>query len=214
MSFNLRLLSTEGWTFSIVLFMSAFIVLILLTYSLRNNHVVHFDQMILTGFHTLKTPYLDHFFSSITWMGSLWILLPLYLLLSVTLSSHIEHFEKLVGITFWGTVITVYVLKYELERKRPHFFGPIHELPIDPSFPSAHTAQITAFALGVSLALYQTYTPYQSIMTSALIFVVISVAISRMYLQVHFPTDIIAGFLVAFMWSVIAFWIVKSGVLK
>lgn len=202
------------WSFSILLFISALIILILLTHSLRNDHVLHFDQMILTVFHTLKTPYLNHFFSTITWMGSLWILLPLYLLLTITFSSQIEHFEKILGITFWGTVITVYLLKYELERKRPHFFGPIDGLPIDPSFPSAHTAQIAAFALGVSLALYHTHTPYQSILIALLIFLVISVALSRMYLQVHFPTDVIAGLLVALMWSIIAFWIIKSGVLR
>lgn len=213
MSFNLRLFETDTGIYSILFFLISFIMLLLLSQHLRHTYVVHFDQTVLSWFHHIRNSQLNHFFSTITWMGSLWILLPLYLILTILISPHIQHFEKIVGITFWGTIGTVYFLKYNLERTRPHFFVPINELPIDPSFPSAHTAQITAFSLGILLALYETQTLYKNITVSILLFVVLSVAFSRMYLQVHFPTDVIAGFLVAFMWGIIAFWVVKSGVL-
>lgn len=213
MSFNLKFLSGESWPLSLFLFGAAFILFILLAHYLKNNHVVYFDQSVLTWFHTIRHPYLDHFFSTITWMGSLWILLPLYLVLTLTLTPQIEHFEKILGITFWGTVITVYALKFEFERKRPLLFGAIHELPLDPSFPSAHTAQITAFAFGLTLAFADTQSLYQGVLFSLLLLLVLSVSISRMYLQVHFPTDIVAGILIAFMWAVITAWIVKTGVM-
>jgi undecaprenyl-diphosphatase len=213
MSFNLKFLSGESWAFSLIAFGTAVIIFILLAHYLKNNHVVYFDQSVLTWFHTIRHPYLDHFFSTITWIGSLWILLPLYLLLTFTLTPHIEHFEKILGITFWGTVITVYALKFEFERKRPLLFGAIHELPLDPSFPSAHTAQITAFAFGLTLAFAGTQTLYQGAVSALLILCVLSVSASRMYLQVHFPTDIVAGVLIAFMWAVITGWIIKTGVL-
>lgn len=208
-------LKFESWSFSLFLFFSALILFVLLALHLRHSFVSHIDQSILSWFHSLKSPALDSFFTTITWMGSLWILLPLYILLSIFLSSYIEHFEKTLGITFWGSVITTYYLKYELERTRPHFFGPIGELPIDPSFPSAHTAQITAFALGISLAFFTSQTSTHGLgLTLLLIFLVVSVAASRMYLQVHFPSDVAAGFLIALMWSILAFGIVKSGVMK
>lgn len=213
MPLNLKFLSSEPWPFSLFLFVAALITFILLSHYLRNDYVVHFDQAILTWFHSIRHPFLDHFFSAVTWMGSLWILLPLYLLLAITLTPHIEHFEKILGITFWGTLITVYALKFEFERKRPLFFGAINELPLDPSFPSAHTAQITAFALGLSLALAGTQTLYQGVISSLLLLLVLSVSASRLYLQVHFPTDVLAGVLIAFMWAVITGWIVKTGVL-
>ncbi|HLD24112.1 MAG TPA: phosphatase PAP2 family protein [Sulfuricurvum sp.] len=213
MSLNLKFLSGESWQFSLFLLGAALLMFILLAHYLRNDHVVYFDQSVLTWFHTIRHPYLDHFFSAITWMGSLWILLPLYLLLTFTMTPHIDHFEKILGITFWGTLITVYALKFEFERKRPLFFGAINELPLDPSFPSAHTAQITAFALGLSLALAGTQTLYQGVISSLLLLLVIVVSASRMYLQVHFPTDVLAGMLIAFMWAIITGWIVKTGVL-
>ena len=139
-------LKFENWHFLLLFFFGVLLLFFLLTLHLRHSFIAHIDQSILSWFHSLKSSLLDHFFATITWMGSLWILLPLYVLLSILLSSYIEHFEKILGITFWGSVITTYYLKYELERTRPHFFGPIGELPIDPSFPSAHTAQISAFA--------------------------------------------------------------------
>lgn len=213
MSDNLKFISGESWLFSPIALGVAFIMFILLAHYMRNTHIVHFDQTVLTWFHTIRHPYLDHFFSTITWMGSLWILLPLYLLLTLTLTPHIANFEKILGITFWGTVITVYALKFEFERKRPLLFGAIHELPLDPSFPSAHTAQITAFALGLTLALAGTQMLYQGIIFSLLLVLILLVSASRMYLQVHFPTDILAGILIAYIWAILVTWVIKSGVL-
>lgn len=215
MSLNLRFFWTETGIYSALLFLSALSIIILLSQHLRHPYVMHIDQGILSWFHSIRSTSLNHFFSTVTWMGSLWILLPLYLIVTIAVSPHILHFEKMLGITFWGSVITAYVLKYELERARPHFFGPIGTLPIDPSFPSAHTAQITAFALGISLALYTSQPASQGWgLIVLLAFLAVSVAASRMYLQVHFPSDVLAGFLIALMWGIIALGIVKSGVLK
>lgn len=215
MPLNLRFFWTETGIYTVLVFLIALGMLVFLSQHLRHTVVLHFDQSILAWFHSIRSSPLTHFFSTLTWMGSLWVLLPLYILLSILITPHIHHFEKILGITFWGSVLSVYAIKYTLERSRPHFFGPINELPIDPSFPSAHTAQITAFALGISLAFYHSEGWNQGVgLSFLLIFLVVSVAASRMYLQVHYPSDIFAGLLVALMWSIFALGVVKSGVLK
>jgi undecaprenyl-diphosphatase len=73
-------------------------------------------------------------------------------------------------------------------------------MPEDWSFPSAHAAQATAFALAWLLR------PGRSpgrIEVSVLAAVVALVAVSRPYLQVHFPSDVIAGVLLAAVWVVL-----------
>lgn len=210
---NLRFFWDQTWNYPLIVMLSTTLLLLLITSSFRNDTVPLFDRVILGWFHSIQKTYLTHFFNSITWMGSLWMLLPLYLLLTVLVTPHILHFEKVLGITLWGSVITTYFVKYELERKRPYLFGPINELPIDPSFPSAHTAQITAFSLGIWLALHGKEFLYKEWIGALLIFLILAVASSRMYLQVHFPTDVIAGALISLFWGSTAIWIIKSGAL-
>lgn len=212
MPFNEKITPDEQWLFTIILIIaiSAFIAL---TFFMRNGHLVQFDHAVLNWFHKIKNPTLDHFFSSITWLGSLWVLLPLYIVLTLFFSRYFENFEKLLGIGFWGAILTTYALKYEFERKRPHFFPSLNELPIDPSFPSAHTAQIVVFTLLLWLIVYNGPSLFGTLLTGALVFIALGVTASRMYLQVHFPTDVLAGGLIAIIWSCIAVLVVKSGVL-
>jgi membrane-associated phospholipid phosphatase len=212
MQFNEKITPDEQWLLSIILVLAigAFIAL---TFLMRNGYLAQFDHAVLNGFHKIKSPTLDHFFSGITWLGSMWVLLPLYIVLTLWLSRYFENFEKLLGIGLWGTFLTTYALKFELDRKRPHFFPSLNELPIDPSFPSAHTSQIVAFTLLLWLMAYNGPSLFGTLFTGTLVFIALGVALSRMYLQVHFPSDVLAGGLIALIWSCTAVWVVKSGVL-
>lgn len=176
----------------------------------QNHFLLSFDQRIAAWFHSIRSSRLDTFFTAVTWMGSLWILLPLYIAIVIIFQPYNNSLEKILGITFFGTIITTYTLKYLLERPRPHLYARIGELPLDPSFPSAHSAQIAAFSLGLLLAV-----SHNSGMATVLAIVLGSICVlvfaSRIYLQVHFPTDVISGILVALIWGVVSYWIIQKG---
>lgn len=210
MDFHGKITPDERLVFGAILVFSL-VALVTLTLLMRNGQLAHLDQNILSGFHRIKSPVLDHFFSAVTWLGSLWVLLPLYLLLVWTLSAKIPHFERVMGIGFFGAVVTTYLIKYLLERKRPHFFATINELPLDPAFPSAHTTQVIAFSLVLWIVLYTGPSAMNILLTFILSGVAVSVVLSRMYLQVHYPTDVAAGVLIALIWASIAVLAVKSG---
>lgn len=188
-------------------------VFILLTLIMRSGYLSKFDHSLLEWFHKIKNPVLAHIFTTVTWLGSLWVLLPLYIVLILTLSPHYESVEMILGIGLWGTVFTTYVLKFALGRKRPYSFSTLYELPIDPSYPSAHTAQAVLFALLVWVIVYSGVSLLNTLLTVLLFLAAIGVAASRMYLQVHFPTDILSGGLIGFIWACTALFVVKSGVL-
>ncbi len=195
----------------IVIALVCLAALVVLSLLVRNGYLSHVDQAVLGGFHRAKTPALDHFFSAVTWLGSLWVLLPLYLVLVITLSSRHPGLERILGVGFFGAVITTYVIKFLMERKRPHFYPTINELPLDPAFPSAHTTQIIAFCLLLWIVFYNGPSLFGLVLSALLAAVSVSVVLSRMYLQVHYPTDVTAGALIALMWSSIAVLAARTG---
>jgi len=70
-------------------------------------------------------------------------------------------------------------------------------MPEDWSFPSAHAAQVTAFALAWLL---RPGAAPGRIEIAVLFATVTAVFASRLYLQVHFPSDVVAGALLATLW--------------
>ncbi|NDP48843.1 MAG: phosphatase PAP2 family protein [Sulfuriferula multivorans] len=69
-------------------------------------------------------------------------------------------------------------------------------MPADWSYPSAHAMQVTALAIALFLVAAQR----RAVWSGLLGMIVLWVGLSRIYLQVHFPSDVIAGTLAAIGW--------------
>lgn len=106
----------------------------------------------------------------------------------------------------FGAIVTNLLLKNIVARPRP--FAEIEALipliakPTDFSFPSGHTTASFAVAL-VMLRMLPKKIGIPAVVLAAL------VAFSRLYLGVHYPTDVLAGFVVALVGSTVAVWIVR-----
>jgi len=106
-----------------------------------------------------------------------------------------------------GTIFSN-LLKYGFGRQRPDLF-PHGSITDTLSFPSGHSlvAAIVYLTIGVLLAEAQTRYRLKIYILSLAILIILLVGISRVYLQVHWPSDVLAGWLGGTAWALM-FWII------
>lgn len=160
-----------------------------------------FDMHVMIWVSQHRSTFLDIFFAAVTWAGSLFVLLPLTVLLTgYLLAAGKQQAIYFLGLGFGGAVLLAYLLKAVIKRPRPDCFAPLITMPADFSFPSAHTAQITAFCLCLLLIVVKDRLHWFGLLCMACVTLIGSVAFSRVYLQVHFASDVIAGILLPIIW--------------
>jgi membrane-associated phospholipid phosphatase len=86
------------------------------------------------------------------------------------------------------------VIKLLVHRARPDFAALVHPIvadPTSPSFPSGHTA--FAACLGLAVIVILRNTPWHRVAVILGVALGLMVAVSRVYLGVHYPTDVVAS---------------------
>ena len=157
---------------------------------------MQFDWLILNGIqNNLRGEFLDTVMPIITHLGDggiIWIILGAVLLLFA--KTRRLGVLILLSLAIEALCCNV-ILKPLVDRARPFSVFPLEQLlieaPLDPSFPSGHTG--AAFA--VVAALYFKGNKYW--LPEAILAAIIS--FSRMYLYVHYPSDVLVGFFLGIM---------------
>lgn len=157
------------------------------------------EHDILAALHAARRPWLDALLVPASWLGSIAVLLPaafaLWLWRRHRAAARVALFPLLaVG----GAWLFVHSAKLLVARPRPDLFAPLVAMPQDLSFPSAHAAQAGAFAIAVVL-ISSRQRAWSVIAAASLL--VATVALSRLYLQVHYPSDVLAGLIVGAGWT-------------
>lgn len=89
-------------------------------------------------------------------------------------------------------MVYIFAIKFIVHRPRP-FIGVKVKLPPDPSFPSGHTAAAVAICAMSLMILYVSNKSLLKIGLIISIIVVVIVALSRLVVAAHFPTDVITS---------------------
>ncbi len=161
----------------------------------------------------LRSANMTTFMRIITWMGSWYFLLPAYLLLIGWLLLYRKR--KSLSLDIFAiaatSTIVMFTIKAIFQRQRP--LDPLlHAVP-GFSFPSGHSfSSFTFFGLLVYLIAdaKRLSRPVKWILGFVCLIVAAIIAISRVYLKVHYPSDIIAGFLLCVIWLGISFLVLHS----
>jgi undecaprenyl-diphosphatase len=110
-------------------------------------------------------------------------------------------------------------LKRGFARRRPDFVSHAVEV-FTPSFPSGHaTLSSTAYlTLGALLDQSNSSLPMSVYFTSAALFLTLIIGASRVYLGVHYPTDVVGGWLLGGSWAIVCrdvmAWLQQAGHLE
>jgi undecaprenyl-diphosphatase len=108
----------------------------------------------------------------------------------------------LVAVTLGGAVALNTGLKTLFARTRPQAFFDYYPAPESYSFPSGHALFATCFFGGVAVLMahrVESRVGQILIWLVALVLIVL-ISVSRIYLGVHYPTDVIGGFAVGVIW--------------
>lgn len=158
-----------------------------------------FDEPVLTWFYAQQRPWLSYIMQAASLLGSVWIMTPVVLVITFVLwrrGNAAGFFITSMG----GAVLLMLLTKGLLARVRPDLFPDAVTWQTEsPSFPSGHSTGSMALLLSVYF-LYRRSGKQHTGLLLALATFTFFTSISRLYLQVHYPSDIIAGWALGLVW--------------
>lgn len=167
-----------------------------------NDQLVRFDQAVAIVLHRSATPVLTTFFVVVTAMGSVEVLALLGLFITVIYGLRRRWLHVgtwLAGLA--GGAVLNQLLKELFSRPRPSFAEPLLS-ETSYSFPSGH-AMLSLIAYGMlayfAVLALRTWRARTAVVFGIALLVVL-IGVSRMYLAVHYFSDVLAGFAVGGMW--------------
>lgn len=161
-----------------------------------------FDTAILNMIHQIASPVLDSLFLFITSLaGTIFIgLFTVGLALAFYLRKEIYNCVYIL-LTLGGSLVLNLTLKLFFKRVRPDLWS-LLVVEKSYSFPSGHAMISMALALTLIVLTYHSRARWATIITGTVY--VLSVGFSRLYLGVHYPTDVLGGWIMSAVWVFLA----------
>lgn len=174
--------------------------------------ILPLDIAVLQFLYALRDPSTVQIFIWITELGSTTAIVGLTLAAAIVLAYR-KRFAEPIGlfIAVGGTFAVVFLLKDLLARARPELFYQAYE-ETGFSFPSGHAALSLAlygFCIYLLWRLMPTH-KWTGIGIAVLNALILTIGFSRIYLGVHYLSDVIAGYAVGLFFLWIATRIIKQ----
>ena len=139
----------------------------------------------------------------LSFIGSGYVIIPLAVVITIGLYARARKPDAFaVALSVAGAMALSSLVKVIVDRARP----PVHHLEAvsSASFPSGHATQSTGFFLAMLLAWLAARPgrPGRSAAIAATVVLIGAIGLSRVYLGVHYPTDVLAGIVLGGVWAV------------
>jgi|ERR1035437_978742 undecaprenyl-diphosphatase len=165
------------------------------------NNLFAFDLWFENLLVSIRNPFFVQLFRDITFFGNATTVIGLVVFFGIFLLWTKTRRVYLAGlfVSLAGATGTTYVLKEVVGRLRPSGSIPT-SIETDFSFPSGHATASMAFYGFTAYILCRLYPLCAKAILSVATIVVLLIGFSRLYLGLHFPTDVIAGYVVGGVW--------------
>lgn len=207
---------TVGIIAGIVAVMLLSLVFIKLSDNVVERDYASFDRAIALGIHSTASTTQTAIMLVVTEFGNLIVigLAALSLLLGAFIVIKARrHLTAGIAVAVIDTIVPVFtvlgagllsdIIKAVVGRARPHIFVPLAP-QIGPSFPSGHTLVAISFYGICAFMLARPARPLVRVMFVLLAALITGgVAYSRVYLGVHYPTDVIGSLILGSAWLII-----------
>lgn len=179
-----------------------------LAWLVHTGHTLSFDNAVLNYIHEHASGAAELLFSFVTNLGDPLFMVPLGLIITAILL-HRQNYVKaiVVAALLAGSGLMTSVFKTIFDRARPDLWQHV-TVESTFSFPSGHATASFMIALALLYVCWQRRTVRRVLLYILPIYVLL-ISFSRLYLGVHYPTDIIGGWLVAIIWFFIVMLAVK-----
>lgn len=208
---SIALLSVE-LLIVLVLFIIALLAFAWIAFRIFNLQNDEFDFIVFDTLENYVSPAATSFMQFITFFGNHQFLIPANLVLIVYFLFIKKHrwYSIKVPVIAIGGVLLMFVLKQLFNRARPlvPLLEPVHGL----SFPSGHALMSMSF-YGLLIFLVWENVRNQALkwicMVLLLVFILL-IGFSRIYLRLHYFSDVLAGFAAGIIWLSLSIWAIRK----
>lgn len=175
-----------------------------LALEVREGETLRFDSEVRSALHQHASPALTGIMKAFTVIGSS---IPMLLLLATAVSvfwlAGLRRQAMMMVIAMAGALLIELSLKHVFHRARPQPYFDV-PLPTSYSFPSGHALSAACFygMLAMLVAARVQRRSYRIAIWLGCVLMIAMIGISRIYLGVHYPSDVAGGYTTACIWLV------------
>jgi membrane-associated phospholipid phosphatase len=208
---GLALLSVE-MSVILVLFVIALVAFVYITRRIFILNKTQFDQRAFNYLSHLVSPRNNDIMLFFTFLGTHEFLIPANLLLMgyfLVFKKHKWYSIKVPAIAL-SSLGLMFALKFVFHRNRPSI--PLLEAAKGLSFPSGHALMSVTF-YGLLIYIVFKFVENRELKWTLIVLLlclILIIGFSRIYLRVHYASDVIAGYCIGFLWLVFTVWLLNN----